>query len=53
MGCMQATPTTKNKAKGKAVKSKLNVENLKARYDIDLNELGGGAFGRVFKANDK
>jgi len=34
----------------KFVSSQMNVKDLKAKYDIDHNVLGAGAFGKVFKA---
>jgi len=53
MGNICSSKPKKGTGKKNFVPSKMNVTNLKERYDIDPKTLGSGSFGKVFKATDR
>ena len=53
MGCVSSNDASRGASKEKFVRTKANLKDLRATYDIDKNLLGKGSFGMVYKAANK
>lgn len=53
MGCCASSTPTRGVKQERFVRTKANLKDLRATYNIDNKMLGKGSFGMVYKAENK